>query len=146
MTVAGLLLFPNAQDVALKYLRTALPERDEPEAQDVDVSTKVPTSREGTAAEPLVVVRRVGGLTDGRVSDVPRLDFMVWHSSEFKAERLAQIVRSLVLFDLPGRVVDGHTVYGVTEFSGPAQFPDPAGSSAPIYLFTAEPQIRGASA
>lgn len=144
--MADLLLFANAQDIAITYLRAALADRDEDVAQGAAVSATVPTTRTGTETTPLVVVRRVGGLTDGRVVDVPRLDFMVWHATEFKAERLAQIVRSLVLFDLPGQVVNGHTVYGVTEFSGPAQFPDPAGSAAPIYLFTAEPQIRGASA
>ena len=123
-------VFANAVDVLLKYLR--------PARSDVTFGTGVGTDR------PLVQLRRVGGVAE-RVTDRPRVDLLVWHTSEFKAQGLAQELRSLLLFDLPGQVVDGHTVYDLTEFSGPSAFPDPAGSDQPIVLFTVEIGIRGAT-
>lgn len=129
-------LFANAVDVLLKYLRPARP--------DMTFGTTVPVTRDATSPTGLVVLRRIGGTAD-RVTDRPRVDLLVWHSTEFKAQQLAQQLRSLLLFDLPGQIVDGHVVYDVTEFSGPTAFPDPAGSSQPIVLFTVEIGIRGAN-
>lgn len=124
--------FPNAVDVLLKYLRP------------VEPTVEFGTSRDGGSPTPLVVLRRVGGVS-ARVTDLARVDVLVWHSSEFKAMALAQTLRGRLLFDLPGRVVDGHPVYAVTEFAGPADYPDPAGSAQPIVLFTVEVAVRGAS-
>lgn len=128
--------FPNAVDVLLTYLRATAP--------STVFGATVPVSRDSTAPTALVVLRRVGGVST-RVTDNARVDVLVWHSSEFKAMALAQTVRGLLLFDLPGRVVDDHPVYAVTEFTGPAGYPDPAGSAQPIVLFTIEVAIRGAS-
>jgi hypothetical protein len=124
-------LYANAVDVLLKYLRPA------------DPGTEFGTTLDGSSPS-FVALRRVGGVAE-RVTDRPRIDLLIRQTSEFKAQELAQTLRQLLLFDLPGRTVDGHTVYDVTEFAGPTAYPDPAGSDLPVVLLTLEVGIRGAS-
>jgi hypothetical protein len=107
----------------------------------VTVGARVPASRTADS-DPLVVVRRSGGLAQPPVLDRPRLDFMSWHQSDYLAMALASKVRALLLHDLKGQVVNGHTFYRVSEFAGPALYPDPAGSAVPIVMFTLETPVR----
>lgn len=134
-------VFPNAQSVLISYLRPALAALTDPVLSGLVVGATVPSTR-STSSPPLLVVRRSGGPAEWPVLDIPRVDFMCWHSTEFKANEVANIVRSLVMYDLRGRVVDGHTIYRPVEFQGPLPFPDPAGSSTPIVMFTTELRIR----
>ncbi len=138
-------VFANAQKLISDYLQPLLAASPDPLVASAVVDTQVPSTRSSTATDPLVVVRRVGGTAD-RVHDRARLDFLAWHAGEFEAERLAQAVRSLILFDLPGRVLAGHQVLDdVAEFGGPALFPDPVRSGQQIYLQTHSIPIRGAT-
>jgi len=134
-------IFANAQALLIDFLRAGLMLRTDEVLRGVVVGQKVPATRE-SGGPPLIVVRRSGGPADLPVLDLPRLDFMHWHTSEFKAQAVASITRKMVLFDLRGRVLGGHTIYRVREFSGPTQYQDPAGSNIPIVIFTAEISIR----
>lgn len=132
--------FANAPALIIDWLRTQYAALADPLLDDVTVGASVPPTR--TDATPLVVVRRSGGIASRPVLDRPRLDFMHWHQTEFKASAIAAITRSLVLYELPGEVLGGHTLYSPTELSGPIPYPDPAGSAIPIVMFTMEIPIR----
>jgi hypothetical protein len=107
----------------------------------VTIAAAVPSARK-TGDGPLVVVRRSGGVAERPLLDRPRLDFLCWHDTEYDASGLAADIRSLLLYDLPGQVLSGHTIYKPSEFSGPALYPDPAGSNAPIVMLTMEIPVR----
>lgn len=133
--------FANAQAVLVDYLRPKIAALGDPVLDGLIVGTQVPATR-ALDGPPLLVIRRSGGPATPPVLDRPRLDFMVWHTTEYKAAAVAAIVRALLLYDLPGQVHDGHTVYRPSEFAGPSQYPDPAGSSTPIVMFSLEVPIR----
>ena len=134
-------VFANAPALLVDYLRPALAASPDPLLAGVLVLVTVPPTR-SSSAPPLLVIRRSGGPAEYPVRDRPRLDFMAWHETEFKASHLAAAVRSLLLYDLPGQVINGHVCYRPAEFSGPLPYPDPAGSSVPIVMFTVEIPIR----
>jgi predicted benzoate:H+ symporter BenE len=131
--------FANATALLIDWLRIQYAAREDAVLANVVVGATVPPTRTGSA--PLVVVRRSGGVAE-LVRDRPRLDFMHWHSTEFKASAAAAITRALVLYTLPGQVLDGHTIYKTSEFSGPLPYPDPAGSNIPIVMLSVEIPIR----
>lgn len=133
--------FADAQALLIDYLRPALAALVDPVLSGLIVGASVPPSR-ASGSPPLLVVRRSGGPAETPILDRPRLDLMIWHETGFKATAVANIVRSLLLFDLPGQVIDGFTVYRPAEFAGPTAYPDPAGSSVPICMFTIEVKIR----
>ena len=130
----------NAPAIIIDWLRSKYAAQDENLVMGVVMTATVPPSRTGSSG-PLVVVRRSGGVVD-LIRDRARIDFLHWHSTEYKATGLAAITRALVLYDLPGLVLSGHTVYQTSEVAGPALYPDPAGSSLPIVMFTVEVPIR----
>lgn len=134
-------VFGNAQALLIDWLRPILTAHPDPVLSGIVLGVTVPASR-SASGPPLLVVRRSGGPAQWPVLDLPRLDFMCWHTTEFKATAVANIVRALVMYDLRGQVVDGHNFYRVVEFQGPLPFPDPAGSPTPIVMFTAELRIR----
>ena len=134
-------VFANAQAILVDYLRPTLAGLTDPVLSGLIVGTKVPATRT-LDGPPLLVVRRSGGPAETPILDRPRLDFLVWHETEFRATAVANIVRSLLLYDLPGQVHDDHVVYRPVEFSGPTAYPDPAGSATPIVMFTVEVRIR----
>lgn len=133
--------FANAQAVLIDYLRPALAALSDPVLTGLVVGTTVPPSR-ASGSPPLLVVRRSGGVAERPILDRPRIDVLCWAATEFKATAIANITRGLLLYDLPGRVVDGFTCYQPVEFSGPLAYPDPAGSAVPVVLFTLEVKIR----
>jgi len=130
----------DAAALIIDWLRGVLLTVDDDVLDDVTVAGKVPPTR--TSHGPLVVVRRSGGVLARPILDKPRLDFMCWHETEYKARALAAIVRGMVMFELSGEVLDSHTVYQPVEFSGPSLYPDPAGSDIPIVMFSAEIPVR----
>lgn len=132
-----LVVYPDPVKVALDYLRPALAARDEPAAAGTTVTARIPNPR---PTGPLVVLRAAGGTSPYLSADRPRLDVQVWHSDEYHAAALAQLVRGLLLA-MPGE----GPVRRVADFLGPTPIPDPE-SGQPRYLFTVEITLRGASA
>jgi hypothetical protein len=133
--------FANAQALIITYLRGALASRNDAVLSGLIIGASVPPSR-AIGSSPLLVVRRSGGPAKTPVQDRPRLDFLCWAATEYKATAIANIIRSLLLYDLPGQVIDGHTVYKPAEFAGPSSYPDPAGSAVPVVMMTLEIPIR----
>lgn len=133
--------FANPQALLVSWLRTQFAASDDELLAGVVVGAAVPATRT-SASGPLLVVRRSGGVAKRPVLDRPRIDFMHWHATEFQATGFANLTRAFLLYDLPGQVVDGHTVYRPVEFAGPAPYPDPAGSIVPIVMFTMEIPVR----
>lgn len=130
-------VFPDAELVAVGYLRTALAGRPESYAQGVTVGVLVPNPR----TPPFVQVRRIGGLPRWPVMDVARLDLQVWHNTSAEAQNLAQLLHGL-MWAVRGQAVGGTTVAHVEDFAGPMDFPDPD-STTPRYLLTVEWSLRG---
>lgn len=121
--------FPDVVTLALPYLRTALNDIS------ITVAAAVPTTRPAK----LVTLRRAGGTERvNGILDRPRIDAQVWHTSEFLALQLADIVRAHLLA-APARVAG---VSRASTFLGPTPIPDPE-SGTPRVLLTVEWQIKG---
>ncbi|MGW3888889.1 hypothetical protein ACWD69_09380 [Micromonospora chokoriensis] len=143
-------LFPDAELVAVTWLRARLAERSEPYASGVTVGTKVTP---GTTPGKFVRIRRLGGVELHMVADSPRLQAQVWFQAgaatdEKNRQDLAQLVRALLRgirgqdVTVPGwpRPV---TCYRVSTFAGPTPVPDPADSGRTITQLTVEIGMRG---
>ncbi|WP_431881575.1 hypothetical protein [Micromonospora chalcea] len=146
-------LYPDAELVAVTWLRARLAERSEPYATGVTVGTKVPPA---TTPGRYVRIRRLGGTELHHVADSPRLQAQVWFSTnapsdELNRQALAQMVWAL-LRGMRGSSVavpgwpTAVTCYRVTTFGGPANVPDPADAARVITQLTVEVGMRGRAA
>jgi len=129
MTVSDVVLFGDAERLLADWLRGEI---------DAPVSSKVPSPR----PPRFVTVRRHGGPRAHTVVDAPQIGVEAWGETDADAHDLAQAARSALLYRLPGQVIDGHTVYRVTEIGGPGNLPDPV-SGQPRYVCELQVLIRG---
>jgi hypothetical protein len=144
-------LFPDAELVAVTYLRAALAGRAEAYAAGVQVHNVVPA---GVRVPKLIRVRRTGGTQLHLVADAPRLQVQVGYSTgeattdEHDRQQLAQLAWALL------RALEGQQVtisgwpapvvcYRVATFGGPVNLPDPADSTRIITQLTVEVGMRG---
>lgn len=143
-------LYPDAELVAVTWLRAQLAARSESYASGVTVGTKVPPA---TSPGRYVQLRRLGGTELHRVADSPRLRAQVWYSTasttdEMNRQALAQLVWAL-LRGMRGQsvAVTGWPVpvicYRVATFGGPTNVPDPADATRVITQLTVEVGMRG---
>lgn len=143
-------VYPDAELVAITYLRAALAARDEPYAAAVTVGN-LPEPGVTTARQ--VRIRRTGGTELHRVADSPRLQVQVGYrgdqpDDEANRQALAQLVWAL-LRAMPGQevTVAGWPVpivcYRVATFGGPYNLPDPADNSRTITQLIVEVGMRG---
>lgn len=143
-------LYPDAELVAVTYLRDALAARPEPFAEGVTVGNRLLPATTPTKS---VRVRRVGGSELHRVADSPRLQLQVTYETgavtdEQNRQALAQLVWALVR-DMQSREVTVAgwpfpvVCYRVATFGGPINAPDPADDSRTITLTTVEVAMRG---
>ncbi|MBM0203195.1 hypothetical protein JNW90_09170 [Micromonospora sp. STR1s_5] len=143
-------LFPDAELVAVTWLRSRLAERSEPYTTGVTVGTKVTP---GVSPNKFVRLRRLGGVELHQVADNPRLQAQLWYSTgattdEMNRQALAQLVWALLRgirgqdVTVPGwpRPV---TCYRVATFAGPTPVPDPADAARTITQLTVEIGMRG---
>lgn len=143
-------LYPDAELVAVTWLRNRLTARPEPYVAGVTVGTKV-----APAASPgrYVRLRRLGGVELHEVADSPRLQAQVWYSTgaasdEMNRQALAQLVWALLRgmrgqsVTIPGWPVPV-TCYRVATFAGPTPAPDPADNTRTITQLTVEVGMRG---
>lgn len=83
-----------------------------------------------------VMVRHVGGVTQGRTHDRPRIDVLVWADGTVKTQgaalKMARTLHGMALRDLRART-----------FASPVILPDPADSSKKLALFTIELLTKG---
>lgn len=138
----SVLIYPDAVDVALHYLRPALTlwqdaHPDAAWAQGVAVENRIPTQR----PERLVILRHAGGVSPSLTIDRPRIDVQVWHQSSQSAYALAQLVRGLL-----HQLVGVGPVRAVRDDTGAIPVPDPAVPSAVRYLLSVELTVRGTTA
>ncbi|HEX5541112.1 MAG TPA: hypothetical protein VFX60_06050 [Micromonospora sp.] len=131
-----IVVFPDVEALVSAWLRARLVER----GQNVPVSNRIPNPRPAK----FVTIQRHGGITATVVTDSPQVGIECWAPSDGDAHDLAQLCRAL-LNSLPGQILDGHTVYRVDEFAGPANLPDPV-SAQPRYVLTLQIHIRGKAA
>lgn len=106
----------------------------------VPVRTKVHNPRDAR----FVLVRLTGGPRVNLVVRAVQLTIEAWSNSDTDAEDLAETA-SAIVSGLQGTVTGGVTIYGVTEFAGPAFLPDPD-SEQSRYTFTTSVSVRGAAA
>lgn len=144
-------LYPDAELVAVTYLRAALAARPEPYAAGLSVYTVPPP---GITVAKGVRVRRVGGVELHRAADSPRLQVQVAYdtgaatSDQSSRQNLTQLVWAL-LRALRGQeiTIPGWPVpvlcYRVATFGGPVPLPDPADNSRTITQLIVEVGMRG---
>lgn len=143
-------LYPDAELVAVTWLRARLAARSEPYAAGVTVGTRVTP---GSSPSRYVRLRRLGGVELHEVADSPRLQAQVWFqpgaaTDEKNRTDLAQLVWAL-LRGMQGQDVTipswpvPVTCYRVGTFAGPTPVPDPADPSKTITQLTVEVGMRG---
>jgi len=128
-----MLLFPDVEALLSTWLRAQL---DGPQ-----VGNKLPNPR----PDLFVLVQRHGGIRHTVVTDAAQMGLECWAVHDYEAHDLLQQCRSLLLYRLPGQILDGRTVYRVDEFGGPSNLPDPA-SSSPRWVMELQVHIRGLAA
>jgi len=152
--VTAVALYPDAELVAVTYLRAALAGRAEPYAAGVTVGTK---PRPGVLPAKYVRVRRTGGTEAFRIADSPRLQVQIWYGTgaeatdEANRQALAQLVWALLRAMRSVEVSIGNwpvpvVCYRVATFGGPVNLPDPADASRTITQLTVEVAMRGIAA
>lgn len=134
--MAEVVVFPDAVSVTITYLKTALAGR----TVDAGIGTRLPSALVGT----FVRVFRTGGLVVERVVDQAQMTIEVYATETDTAHDVAQLVRGL-LHAMEGTVQSGVPIYGVNEFAGPQDFPDPLTNKA-RYSFTVQVSMRGSAA
>lgn len=127
------ILFPDAEALVRQFLVDEYAARSE----SASVHIRVPNPR----PDRFTLTPRVGGIRASLVVDAPQFAFECWDVDDQGAENLAMFTRALVL-GLPGRVLDGHQVYRVTEIGGPANLPD-SRSDQSRYVFSTSVYLRG---
>ena len=113
-----LVVFPDVEAWCVTYLRDALLARPEEFAEDVYVSTQVPSPR----LDRMVIVRRDGGPRMSVVTERARLGIRVWGESDALAHDLTQLVRALLAAS-PGT----GPVKRADETSGPSYIAEESG-------------------
>jgi len=146
-------LYPDAELVAVTWLRARLAERTEPYAAGVTVGTRLVP---GVSPTRYVRLRRLGGVELHMVADSPRLQAQIWYDAgavtdEKNRTDLAQLVWAL-LHGIRGQsvTIPGWPVpvvcYRVATVAGPMPVPDPADSTRTISQLTVEIGMRGRAA
>ena len=125
--------FPDIEALLTTWLRAQL--------GDVAVGNKVPNPR----PDRFVLVQRHGGVRSTVVTDAAQVGLECWAGRDYEAHDLLQRCRSLLLYRLPGQILDGHTIYRVDEFGGPSNLPDPA-SASPRWVAELQVHVRGLAA
>src|SRR5690606_13937018 len=111
-----MVVFPDIEALLCAWLRTEL--------GDTPVGNKVPNPGPAT----FVLVQRDGGTRNSVVTDAAQIGLECWAGTDAAAHDLLQQCRALLLYRLPGQILDGHTVYLVVEMGGPSNLPDPISS------------------
>lgn len=130
------ILFPDAAAAVIGALNTQLPQL----GYTVPVRSHVPNPRPAR----FLLVFRTGGPRVNIVTDAAQLTIEAWSSEDSDAHDLAQAARAVII-GLEGSVTGGVTFYGVDEFSGPANLPDPE-SDQSRFTWTTSVNVRGAAA
>jgi len=128
-----MVLFPDIEELLCTWLRTEL--------GDIPVGNKMPNPR----PDPFVLIQRHGGVRQTVVTDAAQVGLECWAGRDYEAHDLLQRCRALLLYRLPGQILDGHTVYRVDEMGGPSNLPDPT-SSMPRWVMELQVHVRGIAA
>ncbi len=128
-----MLVFPDVEALLTAWLRGQL--------TGVTVGNKVPNPR----PDPFVLIQRHGGLRQTVVTDAAQVGLECWAGRDYEAHDLLQQCRSLLLYQIPGQILSGYTVYRVDEVGGPSNLPDPT-SSMPRWVMELQVHVRGIAA
>lgn len=128
-----MLVFPDVEALLTAWLRGQL--------TGVTVGNKLPNPR----PDPFVLIQRHGGLRQTVVTDAAQVGLECWAGRDYEAHDLLQQCRALLLYRLPGQILDGHTVYRVDEMGGPSNLPDST-SSMPRWVMELQVHVRGIAA
>jgi hypothetical protein len=132
------IVFPDVGAIVIDYLAQGLLDRSVTAA----VVSRIPTPVNGNG----ITVRcyRTGGLNTQKVIDQAQLTLECYAPTAEEAHDVLQLCRGLV-HALQGTVQGGVTFYGVNEFAGPVEFPDP-NTDTPRYTMTMQVSVRGSAA
>lgn len=122
--------FPDAVTVACSAIGAGLP-------SGVSAFGRIPKTRPAR----FVRVLRLGGTRRDRFVDNATLSIEAWAGTDQSSAELAALARA-ALNACEGAVIDGATIYTITELSGPANLPDPL-SDQSRHTWTVQVAIRG---
>lgn len=115
-------LFRDIESLVCAYLRARIP---------VHVGIRIPTPR----ASEFIRVMRTGGVKETLISEAAQITVEAWARSEERASYLLSQCRAVL------NAADA-AIYGVREFSGPANLPDPL-SAQLRYTMSFQIRARG---
>lgn len=139
--MAEVIVFPDAENAVRRHLIAAFAAR--PGFTTVTATTGVKPSSFPTE---FVHVTRTGGPSEGLVIDRPQITLESYAKTSGRAVAVAQMALALLHAAVREGKVDGFTVYGMTEFSGPYADPDPNSLSHTRYSATIQLAVRGNAA
>lgn len=128
-----MLVFPDVEALLTAWLRGQL--------TGVTVGNKLPNPR----PDPFILIQRHGGVRQSVVTDAAQVGLECWAGRDYEAHDLLQQCRSLLLYQIPGQILSGYTVYRVDEMGGPSNLPDPT-SSMPRWVMELQVHVRGLAA
>lgn len=137
MTVP-VVVMPDAELVVVTALRAFLSGRSEDYCQGVTVGTMVAP---GAAPARFVRVRRFGGRTLDKVTDISKIDVVIWNDDAYSRMALGQLVRGFLeaMIGVYGDVA----CYGGTTFMTPQQMPDPADDTREVVMLSVDIAMHG---
>ncbi|MGH8878160.1 MAG: hypothetical protein ACRD0P_12585 [Stackebrandtia sp.] len=130
------IVYPDTEALLVDHLASELDARGD----TATVHTAIPHPR----PDKFVTLTRLGGVKPSIITDAAQIGVECWAATGKQAHGLAQQARGL-LHALPGAILDGHTVYRIDEWAGPANLPDPV-SDQSRYTFQLSVHIRGTAA
>jgi hypothetical protein len=90
---------------------------------NVHLTIRCVTDLPATLPLPIIQVGRIGGTDTNRGIDVPMVDIECYAADRPSARSVAESVRDVLRFSLPGTSVNGAYVARVDTVSGPARRP-----------------------
>jgi hypothetical protein len=133
LAVAEAVLFRDVEALVCNYLRphfvpgmTVVP--GPALALGMQVGIRIPNPR----VPEFIRVLRTGGPKETLVSEAAQITVEAWAQTEYRASQLLSLCRALL------NAAD-ETIYGVREFSGPANLPDPLSAQS---RYTQSFQVR----
>lgn len=138
MAVNEVIVFPDAAAITITWVKAQLTARGQP---SVKVGSRFPKDDK---IGSIVRIHRTGGPSSLFVIDDAQLTVECEADKDEDAHDLAQLVRGLIMA-MRATVQSGVTIYGIREFSGPQESPDPV-TGRPRYVQNIQVSTRGTAA
>lgn len=110
--------------------------------QHLDASVRVGKKIPNPVPDFFIQVRRIGGSTDSKVLDKPRIDCLVFHDADAAVRKDLAIEVHALLLAIANDTVGDALLYSARDFLAPIDVPDPVDESRQVTMLTVEITMR----